>query len=290
MTSKPTLFVAGAGFMGHGIAQTAASAGYSVILYDLKEEIAAKGIERIRWSLEKLKAKSPETAADPEPTLARIRPTARLEEAASAGFVIEAVLENAAVKEELFGKTETLCPPETIFCSNTSAISISRLAAATKRPDRFCGMHFFSPVPLMKLVEVIRGISTSDETIDRVLTLAREFGKEPVEVKLDRAGFIVNRILIASALEAVRVLEAGLADAKTIDLAMRIGCGYKMGPLELGDMSGLDVFFHAANALYEETGDLKYKAPPLLSRLVAAGHLGQKSGRGFYEHPKKETK
>ena len=285
--SKPLIYVAGAGFMGHGIAQAAASAGYPVLLYDLKEEIAAKGIERNRWSLEKLKAKSPETAADPQTVLERLRPTQNLEEAAGAGFIIEAIPEKAALKEELFRRVEAVSSEETLFCSNSSAIPISRLAASTKRPDRFCGMHFFAPVSLMKLVEVIRGIETSDETINRVMTLAREFGKEPVEVKRDIAGFIVNRILIASLIEAVRVLESGVADAKTIDLAMRLGCGYKMGPLELADMSGTDVFYHAANAIYEDTGDLKYKPPALLSRMVAAGQLGQKTGRGFYDYSKK---
>ncbi len=288
--SKPPIFIAGAGYMGHGIAQTAAAAGYSVTLYDLKEELAAQGIERIRQSLEKLKAKAPETAPDPASVLERLRPTANLKDAASAGTVIEAIAENAAWKEELFRRIEEVSPEETLFCSNTSAIPISRLAAATKRPDRFCGMHFFAPVPLMKLVEVIRGLETSDATIARVMALAREFGKEPVEVKRDIAGFIVNRILIASCLEAVRVLESGAADAETIDLAMRIGCGYKMGPLEVVDLSGADIFLHAANAIYEDTGDPKYKAPALLSRMVAAGHLGRKSGRGFYRHAGKEGK
>lgn len=288
--SKPTIFVAGAGYMGHGIAQTAAGAGHPVVLYDLKMELAVKGIERIRWSLEKFKAKAPETASDPQTVLALIHPTEDLNAAAGADIVIEAIAEIASLKEELFGRLDALCRKDAVFCSNTSAIPISRLAAGTKRPDRFCGMHFFSPVPLMKLVEVIRGLETSDETIARVMTLAREMGKEPVEVKRDIAGFIVNRILIASTLEAVRVLEAGVADAGTIDLAMRIGCGYKMGPLELGDMAGLDVFYHAANAIYEDTGDPKYKPPALLARMVAAGHLGQKSGRGFYDHSKKETK
>lgn len=271
--------------MGHGIAQAAASAGHPVFLYDLTEELAAKGIERIRWSLEKLRAKAPQTAADPQSVLALLRPTGNLKEAASAGVVIEAIAEKAQLKEELFGRLEKVCPKETLFCSNTSAIPISRLAASTNRPEQFCGMHFFSPVPLMKLVEVIRGTGTSDATIARVMDLAREMGKDPVEVKRDTAGFIVNRILLASCLEAIRVLEAGVADAATIDLAMRTGCGHKMGPLELGDMTGLDVFYQAANAIYEDTGDLKYKPPALLARMVAAGHLGRKSGLGFYEHP-----
>jgi len=287
--TKPSIFVAGAGLMGHGIAQTAACAGHPVLLYDLKEEIAAKGLERIRWSLEKLKAKSPGTAVDPQTVLARVSPTENLGDAAGAAIVIEAIAEKAAIKQEFFRRLDEVCSEETLFCSNTSAIPISLLAASTKRPDRFCGMHFFAPVPLMKLVEVIRGIETSAHTIERITKLARDFGKEPVEVRRDAAGFIVNRILIASALEAVRVLEAGVADAQTIDFAMRVGCGYKMGPLEVADLSGTDVFYHAANAIYEDTGDLKFKPPALLARMVAAGHLGRKSGKGFYDYPEPNT-
>ncbi len=289
MTS-PTLFVAGAGFMGHGIAQTAASAGCSVILYDLTIENAAKGIDRIRGSLEKLKTKAPDTAPEPATVLARIRPSADLADAAEAAFVIEAIAENATLKEELFCRLDKVSPDETVFCSNSSAIPISRLAAATRRPDRFCGMHFFSPVVLMKLVEVIRGLATSDETIARVMALARQFGKEPVEVRRDIAGFVVNRILIAAILEAVRVVESGTADAASIDLAMRLGCGHKMGPLETADLSGLDVFLNASNAIYEDTGDAKYKPPTLLARLVASGHLGRKSGRGFYDYSQNHAK
>lgn len=289
MTTIPhpsRLFIAGAGFMGCGIAQTAASAGCPVVLYDLQRPIIEKALQAIRWSLEKLKAKNPETAPDPEAVLDLIRPVDSLDEAANADFVVEAIAENAAWKEELFSRLDSVSLEETVFCTNTSAIPISRLAAVTKRPDRFCGMHFFAPVPLMKLVEVIRGIDTSDATIARVTELAHLFGKEPVEVKRDLAGFIVNRVLIAASLEAVRLLEAGAADAASIDQAMRTGCGYKMGPLETMDLSGLDVFLHAANAIFEDTGDAKYKAPALLSRLVAAGHLGRKTGRGFYNHAK----
>ncbi|HWL54557.1 MAG TPA: 3-hydroxyacyl-CoA dehydrogenase family protein [Chthoniobacteraceae bacterium] len=286
MNTKPTIFVAGAGLMGHGIAQTAATAGHPVLLYDLSPEAVERGLRQIAWSLEKFHAKAPEKAPDPQEVLARITPTTELERLAEAGVVIEAIIEKAAQKEAFFSRAEEVSSQETVFCSNTSAIPISQLAAATRRPDRFCGMHFFNPVPLMKLVEVIRGIDTSAETVERVVTLARDFGKEPVVVERDTAGFIVNRILIASLLEAVRVLEAGLADAEQIDAAMRLGCGHRMGPLETADLSGLDVFLHAANAIHEDTGDPKFKAPPLLARLVAAGHLGRKTGRGFYRYPR----
>jgi len=280
----PTLFVAGAGFMGHGIAQTAATAGCRVLLYDLTVENAASGIERIRASLEKLKAKAPDTAPDPASILARLKPTASLEDAAGADFVIEAIAENAALKEELFRRLDKVSSRETVFCTNSSAIPISRLAAVTERADRFCGMHFFAPVVLMKLVEVIRGVDTSNETASRVMELARQFGKEPVEVRRDIAGFVVNRILIAAILEAARVVESGAADAEAVDRAMRLGCGHKMGPLETADLSGLDVIAHAAEAIYEDTGDVKFKPPALLARLVAAGRLGRKSGRGFHDY------
>lgn len=269
--------------MGHGIAQTAAAAGFPVLLYDSRDTAITHGIERIRWSLEKLKSRVPDL--DTDAVTARIRP-ATLADAASASVVIEAIVEDAAVKEAFFHEVDAVAPAEAIFCSNSSAIPISRLAAATRRADRFCGMHFFAPVPLMKLVEVIRGLETSDATVASITGLARQFGKEPVEVKRDIAGFVVNRILIAAALEAVRVLEAGVADAAAIDEAMRLGCGYKMGPLETMDLSGIDVFVHAADAIYEDTGDPKYKSPALLTRMLAAGHLGRKSGRGFYSYPK----
>lgn len=286
-TPSQTIFVAGAGFMGHSIAQVAATAGYAVTLYDVKPDAACKAIERIRWSLEKLKSKAadPATAPDPEAILARITPSATIDPAAEAGTVIEVIAEVAEWKEELFRRLDKVSPQETVFASNTSAIPISRLAAATDRADRFCGMHFFAPVPLMKLVEIIRGLSTSDETIAHAMALARAFGKEPIEVKRDIAGFVVNRILLAGCVEAIRVLESDAADAPSIDQAMRLGCGYKMGPLEVCDLSGLDVMLNAVNHIYEDTGDPKFKAPPLLQRLVAAGHLGQKSGRGFYVHP-----
>ncbi len=273
--------------MGHGIAQTAAAAGCRVLLYDLQPEFVERGIAQIRWSLEKFHAKAPESGPEPASVLARIEPVTSLDAAAEADILIEAIIEEAAPKEALFSHADKVSREETLFCSNTSAIPISRLAAATQRPDRFCGMHFFSPVPLMKLVEVIRGLETSDATIEKITALARAFGKEPVEVQRDTAGFVVNRILIASMLEAIRVLETGVADAESIDRAMRLGCGYPMGPLQVADLSGLDVFLHAANAIFEESGDAKFKAPPTLARLVAAGHLGRKSGRGFYTYPPK---
>jgi len=278
----PSILVAGAGFMGHGIAQTAAVAGCNVQLYDLNREALQGALERIRWSLEKFRQKQPAPSPDPEEVLARISLAEELESASRVAFVIEAIAENAARKEDLFRCLHAISPKETVFCSNTSAIPISKLGAASGRPDRFCGMHFFSPVPLMSLVEVIRGTHASDQTVLRVMQLARDFKKEPIEVHRDVPGFIVNRLLLASVLEAIRLLEAGVADAPTIDKAMRLGCGHKMGPLEVADMAGLDVILNAVDAINEATLDAKYEAPLLLRKLVQAGHLGRKSGRGFY--------
>lgn len=196
-------------------------------------------------------------------------------------MVIEAIAERFEIKAGLFGELDKICPRDTLFFSNTSAISIGRLAATTGRAAQFCGMHFFSPVPLMKLVEVIRGEQTSDATISRAMELARAWGKSPVEVRRDVPGFIVNRLLIAMAFEAVRLLEGGVASVEDIDAAMKLGCAHRMGPLETMDMSGLDIFLHAGEAIYEETSDPKYQPPELLRKMVSEGRLGRKTGRGF---------
>ncbi len=280
--SLPSLFIAGAGFMGHGIAQTAAAAGFRVRLYDVTEAAPPKALEQIRWSLDKFHQKKPDTAPHPDTVMPRISVARSLDEAAEAGYVIEAVAEKAEIKEALFRALDGIAPQETIFCSNTSAIPISQLARATSRPDRFCGMHFFAPVPLMALVEVIRGESTSETTMERVTQLARDFGKEPVPVRRDDAGFIVNRLLMASILEAARLVERGVAEVADIDRAMRLGCGHKMGPLETADLSGLDVILNAVNAIHQSSGDPMYKAPAILQDLVAHGQLGRKTGGGFY--------
>lgn len=277
------LFVAGAGLMGHGIAQVAATHHVQVTLCDINEEVLAKAVENVRWSLTKFHEKGRVTEA-PDTIAQRITPTTDLNAAAGAQLVIEAVPEVEQIKCDLFGRLDAACPPGVLFASNTSAIPISNLAAATERADRFVGLHFFSPVPLMRLVEVIRGVRTSDATVAAVLPFVEKLEKDAVLVKRDVAGFLMNRIGIAAMIEAVALLESGVGEAEAIDRGMRLGFGWKMGPLETMDMTGLDVILHAAEAIYADTGDAKYMPPMLLKRLVASGCLGRKSGRGFYDH------
>lgn len=277
------LFVAGSGLMGHGIAQVAATHHCSVTLYDISDEILAKARENIGWSLKKFHEKG-RVAETPDVILSRLTPTTELAPAADADLVIEAIPEREELKRELFSRLDGICGPDVLFASNTSAIPISNLAAATTRADRFVGLHFFSPVPLMRLVEVIRGVETSDATVAAVMAFVEALEKDPVLVKRDVAGFLMNRIGLAAFVEAISLLESGVGDAEAIDRGMRLGFGWKMGPLETCDMTGLDVMLHAAEAIYADTGDPKYMPPTTLKRLVAAGHLGRKTGRGFYDY------
>lgn len=281
MPDPQKLFVAGAGTMGHGIAQVAATAGLDVTLYDLTDALLAAALDKIRWSLGKL-AEKEKLSEPPAAILARLTTTTDLAEAAAAQVVIEAVPERRPIKLELFATLDEVCGDDVLFASNTSAISITELAAGTARPDRFCGLHFFVPVPIMPLVEVIRGLQTADSTVATIEALARRMGKEPVVVRRDVAGFLVNRVLLVAVLEAARLLEAGVASAEEIDRAMNLGCGWKMGPLATADLAGLDIVLHAVEAIHEESPDARYEPPTLLRRLVAAGHLGRKTGRGFY--------
>lgn len=284
-TPIDTLFVAGSGLMGHGISQVAATNHVAVTVTDISDAILGKARDSIQWSLEKFHAKGRISEA-PDVVLSRMTFTTDLEAAADAKLVIEAIPEREDLKRDLFGKLDKICGPEVLFASNTSAIPISSLAAATTRPDRFLGLHFFSPVPLMRLVEVIRGVHTSDATVKAVLPFLEKIEKDPVIVKRDVAGFLMNRIGIAAMLEAVRLLESGVGTAEDIDKGMRLGFGWKMGPLETTDMTGLDVILDAAEAIYNDTGNPMYMSPMLLKRLVAAGCLGRKSGRGFYDYEK----
>lgn len=284
MSVTPKILIAGAGFMGSGIAQTLAASGYTLFLYDISEKQLHHAEQGIRWSAGKLHTRKPESCPDAEEVLSRITFSTELKMASEAGIVIEAVAERIEIKSTLFRELHELCDPGTLFYTNTSAIPISRLAGLSGRPDRFCGLHFFSPVPLMQLVEVIRGEQTADFVVETAMQLVRACGKTPVEVRKDVPGFVVNRLLIAMLLEAIRLVESGVASVEDVDMAMKLGCGHKMGPLETADMSGLDVFLHAAEAIYQESGDEQYRPPEYLKEKVRMGFLGRKSGQGFYHY------
>ncbi len=277
------VFVLGAGFMGNGIAQVAASAGYRVTMCDVSEERLEAGMEAVRSSLKRFLAKGRIDREGMEATLAGIRTTTDPGEAREADIVVEAVPEDPALKKRVFAELDRVCPPRTILASNTSAIPISSLASATARPDRVVGIHFFGPVPLMRLVEVIRGVLTSEETMRAADAWARSLGKETVLVWKDHAGFVANRVNIPTNIEAVRMIEEGLATPEEIDRATG---GYEagVGPMQIIDNAGLDVGYRAALAIYEDTREGKFRPPPLLRRMVAAGLLGRKSGRGFYDY------
>jgi 3-hydroxybutyryl-CoA dehydrogenase len=274
----------GAGTMGHGIAQILIRSGYTVFLHDISQQLVDSGAGRIAKGLNRDVEKNRLTAEEREQALARLKLTTVAADLASADFVIEAVTEKFDVKAGIFRSLEPHCRPETIFASNTSSISITRLAAATGRPDRFIGLHFFNPVPVMKLVEVVPGLQTSPETADKAVKLAESAGKTPVRVN-DYPGFISNRLLMPMINEAVYCLMESVADAKGIDDVMKLGMNHPMGPLELADLIGLDVCLDIMKVLYESFRDSKYRPCPLLEKMVNAGRLGRKTGRGFYEYP-----
>jgi 3-hydroxybutyryl-CoA dehydrogenase len=275
--------VVGAGQMGAGIAQVAAQAGIDVVLADATPELARKGHERIATALAKLVEKGKMTAGDRTALLARVKPAERLEDCGRAQLLVEAILENEGAKKELFRKADAILPPEALLASNTSSISITALAASTKRPERFIGMHFMNPPPVMALIEIIRGLQTSDATYKAVMELAKRFGKTTVTSK-DRPGFLVNRILIPLLNEACFALEEGLATAEDIDTGVKLGLNHPMGPLTLADFVGLDTLLSIAEVLHRELGDDKYRPAPILRQYVAAGWFGRKSGRGFYTY------
>ncbi|QAA31151.1 MULTISPECIES: 3-hydroxybutyryl-CoA dehydrogenase [Clostridium] len=279
------IFVLGAGTMGAGIVQAFAQKGYEVIVRDIKEEFVDKGIAGINKGLSKLVAKGKMTEEVKEEILSRISGTTDMNLAADCDLVIEAAVENMAIKKQIFAELHNICKPETILASNTSSLSITEVAAATGRPDKVIGMHFFNPAPVMKLVEVIRGMATSQETFDAVKEVSLAIGKEPVEVA-EAPGFVVNRILIPMINEAVGILAEGIASAEDIDKSMMLGANHPMGPLALGDLIGLDVCLAIMDVLYNETGDTKYRAHSLLRKYVRAGWLGRKSGRGFHNYAK----
>ena len=277
--------VVGGGTMGNGIAQVFATSGYDVRLIDVKPEFVERGIATITKNLDRV-AKKQEWPADKAPgILARISGSTNLEDAKDCQLVVEAVTENFAVKKQIFTTLDAVTAPECILASNTSSISITEIAAVTKRADKVIGMHFMNPVPVMQLVEIIRGIATSDETYALTEELSKLLGKTPVEVN-DYPGFISNRILMPMINEAVYTLMEGVATREGIDTVMKLGMNHPMGPLALADLIGLDTCLSIMEVLHEGLGDSKYRPCPLLRKMVAAGWLGRKSGRGFYEYPK----
>ena len=279
------IFVLGAGTMGAGIAQTFAQKGYEVIVRDIKDEFVERGLAGINKSLSRLVTKGKMTEEVKEEILGRLSGTTDMALAADCDLVVEAAVENMKIKKEIFVELDEICKPETILASNTSSLSITEVASATKRPDKVIGMHFFNPAPVMKLVEIIRGIATSQETFDAVKALSVEIGKEPVEVA-EAPGFVVNRILIPMINEASFILQEGIASAEDIDTAMKYGANHPMGPLALGDLIGLDVCLAIMDVLYNETGDNKYRASNILRKYVRAGWLGRKTGKGFFDYSK----
>jgi len=281
--------VCGCGLMGSGIAQVAATAGYDVVVFETDAGALSRGMAGIAKSLDKFveKGKSgdgkPFAAADREAALARLKTTTAIDDLKGCDLVIEAVVENMAVKKELFAKLDALLGPDAIICSNTSSLCVIEMAAATKRPARIAGLHFFNPVPLMKLVEIVKTIVTSQETIDSLYAFAGKVGKTAVLAQ-DTPGFIVNRLLVPYLIYAIRMFEAGLASREDIDEGMKLGCGHPMGPLTLLDFVGLDTTYFIAEIMFDEFKDPLMAPPPLLKRMVLAGHLGRKSGRGFYDY------
>ena len=275
--------IVGAGTMGNGIAQACAVAGIDALMLDVNPAALEKGVAAISGSLDRLVKKEKITAEVKAAAMARVRTTSTLTDLAACDYVIEAATENEALKVKILKDLDAALKPETIIATNTSSISITQLAAATKRPDRFVGMHFFNPVPMMALVELIRGLATSDATIATAQELAKALGKTPITVK-NSPGFVVNRILCPMINEAIFCLQEGLATAEDIDAGMKLGTNQPIGPLALADMIGLDIMIAVMNVFYEGFNDPKYRPAPLLKEMVAAGYLGRKTGRGFYTY------
>jgi len=275
--------VAGCGLMGSGIAQTCAQSGYETVVREVNQQLLDKGMARIHEAWEMLAGKGKITQGQVDEYQARLHGTLELADFADCDLVIEAVIENMEEKVRLFPALDNILKPATLILSNTSSLNVTQMGAVTKRPDKVCGLHFFNPAPVMKLVEVVCTISTSDETIETVKQFALSLGKTPVLAK-DTAGFIVNFLLIPYLLAAIRMLENGMATRDDIDIAMKLGCGYPMGPFTLLDYVGLDTTLWAAEAIYDEYKDQLYAPPPLLRRMVISGMYGRKSGKGFYDY------
>ncbi|MDZ7266898.1 MAG: 3-hydroxybutyryl-CoA dehydrogenase [candidate division KSB1 bacterium] len=278
-----TVGVVGCGLMGSGIAQVSAQAGYKTIVREVNEQLLQKGLARIQDFLDKGVARGKLTEAQKQTVLGNLHGTTSLADLHPADLIIEAVSENLPLKKEIFAELDRGCPSHTIFASNTSSLTITEMAAATQRPDRFVGLHFFNPVPLMKLVEVVRTIATSSATFQTAFAFAKTLGKEPIACK-DNSGFVVNLLLVPYLLDAIRAVENGVASVADIDKGMMLGCGHPMGPLTLLDFVGLDTTLAIANIMFEEYHDAKYAPPPLLRKMVLAGLHGRKTGRGFYDY------
>ncbi|MGA2421741.1 MAG: 3-hydroxybutyryl-CoA dehydrogenase [Candidatus Acidiferrum sp.] len=275
--------VVGCGLMGAGIAQVCAAAGFTTVVREVAPELVEKGLKGIEKNLARLVEKGTITGAVSGEIRGRLSGTTVIDDLADCDLVIEAIIEQLPAKCELFATLDKICPAGTIFASNTSSLTITEIAAATKRPQRFVGLHFFSPVPVMKLVEVVRTISTEPAVYEEMLAFGAKLGKTPVRAH-DRTGFIVNRLLVPYLLDAIRALEEGVGSIEDIDNSMKLGCGHPMGPLTLLDFVGLDTTYYIANIMFDEFRERRFSAPPLLKRMVLSGWLGRKSGRGFYDY------
>src|SRR5262244_3054397 len=278
--------VLGCGLMGSGIAQVAAQAGFVTTVVEANDELLQRGLGNLRKMLEGLVSRGKMEAKAKDDVLARVVGTTRLEDLKDCDLVVEAITENQPVKNETFAKLDRICAPGAILASNTSSCNVTAMAAATKRPGQVLGLHFFNPVPLMKLVEVVRTILTDDASVKAASEWVQAVGKVPVQAK-DATAFIVNRLLVPYLLDAIRVYESGLASLEDIDTAMKLGCGYPMGPFTLLDLVGLDTTMYVAEVMFDEFREARYAPPPLLKRMVMAGQLGRKSGKGFYTYPAK---
>ncbi len=283
-----TVGVVGAGSMGNGIAQVASQAGYNVIIRDVENQFVERGLKNIDKFLAKSIEKGKMTVEDRNALMGRIKGTTSMADLKDVDFVVEVVFEDLELKKKVFKELDELVRPEVIIATNTSSMSITEIANATKRPDKVVGLHFFNPVPLMRLVEVIRGFSTSDETITVAMDLARQMKKEPIEVKKDIPCFVVNRLMMPHFIEAIWLLQEGIASAADIDKAAKLGLNYPMGPFELMDLTGIDIAYHVAEYLHKEMNkELKWVAPRLMKDMVKANRLGMKTGGGWYDYPKK---
>jgi 3-hydroxybutyryl-CoA dehydrogenase len=283
-----TIGVLGAGSMGNGIAQVAAQSGYNVVVRDIEDKLVDKALKNIDKFLSKSVEKGKITAADKSATMGRIKGTTKMEDLKDADFVVEVVFEEMELKKKVFKELDELTRKEVIIATNTSSMSITEIATATNRQDKVVGMHFFNPVPLMRLVEVIRGYYTSDDTIAAAMDLARKFKKEPIEVKKDIPCFVVNRLMMPHFIEAMWLLQEGIASAEDIDKAAKLGLNYPMGPFELMDLTGIDIAYHVAEYLHKEMNkELKWVSPRILKDMIKANRLGMKTGAGWYNYPKK---